>query len=62
MLKFQKPKLFFRFEFGTFGFISNFACLREAPPCGAKAGISCFEFEVPLEEMVSKKPSNRICI
>ena len=21
-----------------------FACLREAPPCGAKSGVSCFEF------------------
>jgi hypothetical protein len=32
------------FEFGAFEVDSNFDRLREAPPCGAKVGISCLGF------------------
>ncbi len=34
------------FVFWLFEFVSKFACLREAAP--AKAGISCFKFEIPI--------------
>ncbi len=52
MTKFLKINRF-EFVFGQFEIVSNFACLpctstvqglREAPPCGTKAGISCFGF------------------
>jgi len=35
-------------EIWSFGFRVCFACLLEAPPCGAKAGISIFEFGIHL--------------
>jgi len=36
--------LFKTLEFLAFDIVPNSACLREVPPCGPKAGISCFEF------------------
>jgi hypothetical protein len=39
------------FVFGSFEFVSDFACLREA--ASAKAGISCFEFISPIHGMLN---------